>query len=131
MASFYFVNHLNEVAHTLDREAWPSFEVSRINGPVPHGASGESHDGVVKLDVLVCVFALVDAVGKEGRHLNVVVDAGITGDDVFGTIVGEEDAPNIGTQQLLASDVGLPDVRYFTADGVEEDFTVSVAEDGH
>ena len=90
MAHFDFVHDLDEAAYALGREAWPPFEVPGFNGLAPSGDSGESHGGVVKLDELVGVFTLVNAVGKEGRHLDLVVDADIIRDDVVGSVVGSE-----------------------------------------
>merc|ERR1712086_891589 len=91
----------------------------------------ESHGGVVKLDELVGVFTLVNAVGKEGRHLDLVVDADITRDDVVGSVVGEGDAPHVGLHASPASDDGLAVVRDIAAGGVEQYFASSVAKNGH
>ena len=77
------------------------------------------------------MFALVDAVGKEGRHLNLVFGAGIIRDDVIGAIIGEGDVPHVGLHASPASDDGLAVVRDIAAGGVEQDFASSVAKNGH
>ena len=119
MAHLRFVHHLDEGAHTLGLEAHSPFEVSSVDGPAPCGGSRESHGGVVKLDELIGAFALVDTVGKEGRHLNLVFCIGIIGDDVVGAIFGEGDAPHIGLRALPALDDGITVVSDVTAGGVE------------
>ena len=119
MAHLRVVRHLDETVHTLGLEARPPFEVPGVDCLEPRGGSGESHGGAVKLDELVGVFALVDAVGKEGRHLNAVFDAGIIGDDVVGVTVDEGDAPHVGLHTSPASNDGLVVVGDITAGGVE------------
>ena len=74
---------------------------------------------MVKLDKLVRVFALVDAVDKEGRHLNLPVDSGITRDDVVGVIAGEGDARHVGRHSSPASIDGHVDVGDITTRRVE------------
>ena len=86
---------------------------------------------MVRLDELVGVFTLVNAVGKEGIHFDLVCDADIIRDDVVGAVGGEGDAPHVGLHALPASDDGLAVVCNITAGGVEQDFASSVTKNGH
>ena len=131
VAHLCFVQNLDEVVHALGCEAWPSFEVNDINGPSPHGCGGESHGGVIKLDELISVLAFVDAIGKEGRHFDLVFDAGVIWDGAIGAIVGEGDVTRVGTQSSSTSNDGFAVVSDITANGVEVDFAAGVTEGGH
>ena len=60
-----------------------------------------------------------------------VYDAGIIGDGGIGAIVGEGDAPNVGTKASPTADDDFAVVSNFTSNGVEVNFSSGVVEDRH
>lgn len=87
---------------------------------------------MVELDELFCVFAFVDAVRKEGRHLDVggdviVIVAGW--DDVVGIVRDEGDAPHVGSHVSPSSDDSFTIESDFTTMHVKKYLTPGVAED--
>ncbi len=88
---------------------------------------------MVELDELLGVLAFVDAVCKEGWHLDVgggLIVGFVGGDDIDGFVGDEGNTPHVRAHVAPPSDNSFTIEGDFTTMHVEEDFAAGVAEDG-